>query len=68
MNPVLGNAATSAPNDASFQPMRELRLDPTTKTTVASAHSKYTEAAPKSSSCAIGVLDPNRYSMQGSAK
>ena len=29
MKPVLGNAATRAPNDASFHPMRELRLDQT---------------------------------------
>jgi hypothetical protein len=40
MKPVFGNAATSAPKDASFQPMRELRLDQTTKPTSASAHSR----------------------------
>ena len=40
MKPVLGNAATRAPNDASFHPMRELRLVQTTKITVTSAHSK----------------------------
>ena len=27
MKPVLGNAATSAPKEASFQPMRAFRLD-----------------------------------------
>ena len=68
MNPVFGKAATSAPKDASFQPMRELRLAQTTNATDTSAHSTQTEAAAASSSCATGVLAPKRYSMQGSAK
>ena len=38
MKPVLGKAATKAPKDASFHPMRELRLAQTTKATIASAH------------------------------
>ena len=38
MKPVLGNAATSAPNDASFQPMREFRLDHDHEATISSAH------------------------------
>ena len=56
MKPVLGNAATSAPNEASFQPMRELRLAQTTSATDARAQSSQTDAAAASSSCATGVL------------
>jgi len=40
MKPVLGNAATSAPNAASFQPMRWFMLTATTKPTSTSAHSR----------------------------
>jgi len=40
MKPVLGNAATSAPSEASFQRTRALRLTATLKATMTSAHSK----------------------------
>ena len=38
MKPVLGKAATSAPKDASFQPMRVFKLMATEKPTITSAH------------------------------
>ena len=68
MKPVFGKAATSAPKDASFQPMRGLRLTATVKPTMISAQSKYTPIKLPSSSCPMGVLAPNRNNMQGSAK
>ena len=40
MKPVFGKAATSAPNAASFQPMRRFMLTVTTKPTSTSAHSR----------------------------
>ena len=68
MKPVFGNAATSAPKAASFQPMRALRVNATTPPTTASALSPQTSATLPSSSCPIGVPAPKRSSMQGSAK
>ena len=64
----LRQAATSAPMEASFQPMRALRVSATVAPTITSAHSTYTPATAGSSSWAMGVLAPKRYSMQGSAK
>jgi hypothetical protein len=40
MKPVLGNAPTNAPNEASFQPMRLFMLTATTKPTISNAHSR----------------------------
>ena len=40
MKPVLGNAATSAPSDASFQRMRSFSDRATANATITSAHSK----------------------------
>ena len=68
MKPVLGKAATSAPKEASFQPMRPLRVTATVNATMISAHSRYTATRLASSSCATGVFAPKRYNMQGSAK
>ena len=68
MKPVLGKAATSAPKDASFQPVRGPRVTAMVKPTMISAHNRYTAIRLTSSSCAIGVLAPKRYSMQGKAK
>ncbi len=68
MKPVLGNAATSAPKAASFQRMRSFRVTTTVKATVTSAHSSQVKNTLASSSWAIGVVAPKRYSMQGSAK
>ncbi len=68
MKPVFGKAATSAPNEASFQPMRAFRLMATVNPTITSAHSSQTPNTATSSSCAIGVVAPKRYSMHGSAK
>ena len=68
MKPVLGKAATSAPKEASFQPMRRFRLMATANPTMTSAHSNQVKNTLASSNCAIGVDAPKRYSMQGSAK
>jgi hypothetical protein len=68
MKPVFGKAATSAPKAPSFQPMRAFRLIVTVKATITSAHSNQVKNTPASSNCAIGVVAPKRYSMQGSAK
>ena len=68
MKPVFGKAATSAPNDASFQPMRALRVASTTPATTASAERPQTSATLPSSSWPIGVPAPKRSSMHGSAK
>jgi len=68
MNPVLGNAATKAPMEASFQRMRSFSDMATANATITSAHSKYTPNTEASSNCAIGVVEPNRYNMHGSAK
>ena len=68
MKPVLGNAATSAPNEASFQPMRGFRLVATAKPTMISAQSSQVKNTLASSNWAIGVVAPKRYSMHGSAK
>jgi hypothetical protein len=71
MKPVLGKAATSAPKDASFQPIRPLGAVCVTaivNTTITTAHSRYTATRLPSSSCAMGVLAPKRYSMEGNAK
>ena len=67
INPVLGKAATSAPNAASFQPIRA-RVSATVPPTITSAHSTYTPATAGSSNCAIGVLEPKRNNIHGSAK
>ena len=67
MKPVLGKAATSAPKAASFQPMRA-RVSATMPPTITRAHSTYTPATTGSSSCPMGVLEPKRNSMHGSAK
>ena len=40
MKPVLGNAATSAPKAASFQPMRRFRLMATVNATMTSAQTR----------------------------
>ena len=68
MKPVLGKAATSAPRAASFQRMRGFRLAQTTPPTTASPTSSQTSSTCTSSSWAMGVLAPNRYSMAGRAK
>ncbi len=70
MKPVFGKAATSAPKAPSFQPMRAFRLIVTVKATITSAHSNQVKNTPASSNncCAIGVVAPKRYSMQGGAK
>ena len=68
MKPVLGKAATSAPNEASFQPMRRFSVTAIVKPTMVKAHSSQTPNTLASSSWAIGVVAPKRYSMQGSAK
>ena len=72
MKPVFGKAATSAPKAASFQPMQPRRpnfiVNAIVSVTISSAHSTYTATRLGSSSCAIGVLAPKRYNMQGSAK
>ena len=67
MKPVLGKAATSAPKAASFHPRRR-SVRATVPPTMSSAHSRYSPATAGSSSCAMGVLAPKRYSMHGSAK
>ena len=68
MKPVLGNAATSAPNAASFNPTRALRDTRIVKNTTTSAHSPYTASSVGLSSSSTGVLLPKRSSRQGSAK
>ena len=68
MKPELGNAVTSAPKAASFQPMRPRRVAAMVTPTKSSAHSRYTPPTTGSSSCAMGVPAPKRYSMHGSAK
>jgi hypothetical protein len=68
MKPVLGKAATSAPKDASFQRMRSFMLDFTVPATISNAHANQVRSATGSSSCAMGVLAPKRYSRHGSAK
>ena len=68
MKPVLGKAATRAPKEALFQSMRWLTVTATVKDTMISAHSRYTPITAGSSSCRIGVVEPKRYNMQGSAK
>jgi hypothetical protein len=68
MKPVFGNAATSAPKAASFQPMRALRVNTTTPATTASAQAPQTSATLPSSSWPMGVPAPKRSSMHGSAK
>ena len=40
IKPVLGNAPTNAPNAASFQPIRRLKLTATTKPTISKAHNR----------------------------
>ena len=40
MKPVLGNAPTNAPNEASFQRIRAFKLVATTKPTISKAHNK----------------------------
>ncbi|MNZ98720.1 hypothetical protein D3C78_1180190 [compost metagenome] len=67
MKPVLGKAATSAPKAASFQPWRR-RVSATTAPTITRPQARYTPATAGSSSCAMGVAAPKRYSMQGRAK
>jgi hypothetical protein len=53
MKPVLGNAATSAPNDASFQRMRSFMLNFTVPATISNAHTSQVDpTAAGSSSCA----------------
>jgi len=68
MKPELGNAATSAPSEASFQRIRSLSEMTIAKATTVSPHSRYSAAARTSSSCAIGVVEPKRNNMHGSAK
>jgi hypothetical protein len=68
MKPVFGNAATSAPKAASFQPTREFRVNATTPATTASAQMPHISATLPSSSCPMGVPAPKRSSMHGSAK
>ena len=68
MKPVLGNAATKAPKDASFQRIRPFRLMAMLNATSTSAQNKYVKNTPASSSCAMGVSAPKRNNMQGKAK
>ena len=68
MKPVLGNAATSAPNAASFQRMRAFMLVRTTSATTASAQARYTTSADMSSNWPTGVRAPNVNNIAGSAK
>ena len=49
MKPVLGKAATSAPKEASFQPMRPVCVTAIVKTTITTAHSRYTATSVPSS-------------------
>ena len=68
MKPEFGNVATSAPNAASFHPTAPRRVVKTVKVTMIRAHASQVDATRTSSSCAIGVRAPKRYSMHGSAK
>ena len=68
MKPVFGNAATSAPNEASRKPTLGFSDTATVKPTTISAHSKYTSSSQGLSRSASGMLIPKRISRQGSAK
>ena len=67
MKPVLGNAATSAPNAASFRCTRLFRLKLTVKNTMSNADVKYTSRTDKFSKSRIGEPAPKRNRRQGSA-
>ena len=71
IKPVFGKAATSAPKEASFQFFRgrsHSRVTATASATINTAQSMYTPMRLALSNWLIGVLDPNRYNMQGNAK
>ena len=68
MKPVFGKVATKAPKDASFQRIREFKLRAMAKATITSAQASQVKNTPALSNCTSGVVDPNRYSMHGSAK
>ncbi len=68
MKPVFGNAATRAPKEASFQPMRAFLLRAIVSATMIRAHRVQVKKTPPSSKRASGVLAPMRYNMQGRAK
>ena len=68
IKPVLGKAATNAPNDASFQPIRAFLVTAMVKATITNAQNRYMPKTLASSNCAIGVDAPKRKSMQGKAK
>jgi hypothetical protein len=68
MNPVLGNAATSAPKAASFMPTRGFSDTAIVKKTISKPAARYTPIMTGLSRSKIGVLAPKRNSRQGSAK
>ncbi len=68
MKPVFGNAATSAPNAASFSCTALDKVTAIVKNTIASADTRYTASTMGLSSSPIGEFMPKRNSMQGSAK
>jgi hypothetical protein len=48
--------------------MRSLKEMATANPTITSAQNRYTPNTDASSNCAMGVVEPNRYSMHGKAK
>ncbi|MNS88818.1 hypothetical protein D3C72_1228090 [compost metagenome] len=68
MNPVLGNAVTSAPKALLFQSSPPLRENQTQPPTIKSCTSMYSSSVGIFINCANGSDEPALYSMHGSAK
>ena len=68
MNPVFGNAATSAPKAASFRCTRSPSVKAMAANTISSAHTTYTASRAGFSNSSTGVFMPKRNSMHGNAK
>jgi hypothetical protein len=68
MKPVLGHAATSAPNAASIRRSGGRRVIATATATITRAHTTHTPSTPGLSRRSTGVFMPKRKSRHGSAK